>query len=80
MRCKPTQKGPSHSLLTVKSFVVFQIARCTESTGKLQPLSISTVTLLSRSKKVHQSRHFRVLGRKSAGGTKPNGPQGGWVC
>ena len=37
--------------------------------------------ILSRSKKVHQSRQFRVLGRKSAGKTKPNGPQGGlWVC
>ena len=37
--------------------------------------------ILSRSKKVIRSRHFRVLGRKLAGETKPNGPQGGlWVC
>ena len=37
--------------------------------------------VLSRSMKVHRSRQFRVLGRKSSGGTKPNGPQGGqWVC
>ena len=31
-------------------------------------------SILSRSKKVIRSRHLWVVGRKSAGGTKPNGP------
>ena len=40
-----------------------------------------TAAVLSCSKKVSQSQLLWVLGRKSAGGTKPNGPQGGrWVC
>ena len=39
------------------------------------------VKLLSRSKKVIRLRLLRVVGRNSAGKTKPNGPQGGpWVC
>ena len=38
-------------------------------------------TILSRSLKVIRLRQFRVVGHKSAGETKPNGPQGGrWVC
>jgi hypothetical protein len=37
--------------------------------------------LLSRSKKKIQLRLLWVLGRKSAGGTKPIDPQGGlWAC
>ena len=36
--------------------------------------------ILSFSMKVDRSRHLWVSGRKSAGGTKPNGPKGGlWV-
>ena len=37
--------------------------------------------ILPCSMKVYRFRHFRIVGRKSAGKTKPNGPQGGlWVC
>ena len=38
-------------------------------------------SILVRSMKGIQSWHLQVVRRKSAGGTKPNGPQGGrWVC
>ena len=81
--------GRDHLLLLFKS----KIGRCAhlQWTRRSQTKENTTVVpvlvvlvgngILSRSKKVHQSRQFRVLGRKSAGKTKPNGPQGGlWVC
>ena len=44
-------------------------------------LLLHAFAILPRSKKVTQSRLLWVLGRKSAGGTRANGPQGGrWVC
>ena len=66
----PDRRGNGGSMVAVLLVVVLAI-----SVGPV------TLAILSCSKKVHRSRQFRVVGRKSAGGTKPNGPQGGlWVC